>query len=224
VTERAPEEGFRFVAAVDPSGLKRDEFTLTILGSRAGQVVQFAMLGWGVGARVEKIVGEIAEILDRFGLRSVLADQYGGEITASAFRQAGVKVDERPFTSAPGSPKTIGLKGLVQLVREQRITLLDDRVQLEQLRLLEVTRLPGGGERAAAPGRLHDDRATVLALAVHGLGPMLGAGRVGFGFADSRGAVGAADNKSHIDREAECERDRYEDMRDGGDGFLNQEF
>ncbi|MBZ5638000.1 MAG: hypothetical protein LAO51_04495 [Acidobacteriia bacterium] len=167
VQRRGRVPGFAYVAATDPSGLRNDPWAFCIVGRRDdGAVVQFVTRAWLPGSSVERIVAEIKAELAAFGLGSVVSDQYGSEVTRAHFTAAGVQLEERAFTSGPSSPKTMGFKALRDLVVSGRIRLLDDETQRRELQLLEVTRLSGGGERIAAPGRLHDDRACALALAV----------------------------------------------------------
>jgi len=169
VTRREPEAGFRYVAATDPSGLRNDPWAFTVLGRREDQLAQFVVRSWRPGSSVDQVVTDIASELRLFGLTGLVADQFGSEVTKAHFTRAGIHLEERPFTSGPGSPKTLGFKALREVVIGRRIALLDDVEQSRELKLLEVTRLAGGGERIAAPGRLHDDRACALALAVHEL-------------------------------------------------------
>jgi hypothetical protein len=173
VTRKQPMEDprWRYLAAMDPSGLRNDSWAFTVLGGKGDDVVQFVSRGWYPGTPVERIVEEIKAELGRFRLSSVYTDQYGSEITASLFTGAGIRVHERPFTAGASSPKALGFKALKEMILSQRIMLLDDPIQTKELRLLEVTRLSGGGERIAAPGRLHDDRACALALAMSEVRP-----------------------------------------------------
>lgn len=181
VARLAPDPRYKYAAAMDPSGLRNDPWAFTIVGRPMGEgpVLQFIAKAWRPGAKVADIVGEIGTLLREFGLSRVFTDQYGSEVTREHFTRAGIVVDERPFTAGASSPKTLGFKALKELVVAQRIRLLDVPEQTRELGALEVTRLSGGGERIAAPGRLHDDRACALALAVgesatpaahHGLG------------------------------------------------------
>ena len=121
MTHRAPEAGFRYLAATDPSGLRNDPWAFTICGERDGAVVQCLVRSWRPGASVEGIVSDIASELRRFGLSSVVSDQFGSEVTRAHFTRAGVRLDERPFTSGASSPKTLGFKALKDLVIGRRI-------------------------------------------------------------------------------------------------------
>jgi hypothetical protein len=167
VRRRDPIDGFQYAAATDPSGLRNDPWAFTVLGRKGERVVQFTLRSWRPGTAVERVVDEIRAELLRFGLRSVASDQFGSEVTKAHFDRADVALLEMPFTSGAGSPKTLGFRALRELVLGGRIRLVDDGEQTRELQLLEVTRLSGGGERVAAPGRLHDDKACALALAVH---------------------------------------------------------
>lgn len=166
VRRREPEEGWLYTAAMDPSGLRNDPWAFTIVGEREDHFAQFVSHAWPPGSSVERIVDEIVAEMKEFGLHRLFADQYGSEVTKAVFARAGLDLEERPFTAGSSSPKTRGFLAAKDLVMARRIHLLDDPILLRELRLLEVTKLAGGGERIAAPGRLHDDRACALALAI----------------------------------------------------------
>jgi hypothetical protein len=174
-------EGWRYLAATDPSGLRNDPWAFTIVGTCAGAVVQFVVRSWRPGTAVERVIEEIGAELAAFNLRRVVSDGYSSEIAKAHFVRAGLHLEEAPFTGSASSPKLLGFKALKELVLARRITLLDDPEQRRELMTLEVTRLAGGGERIAAPGRLHDDRACALALALHELRPGRGANTIGGG-------------------------------------------
>lgn len=165
VDRRPPEDGFHYTAATDPSGLRNDHWALTVFGRRGEEVRQFVSTAWPPGISVDRLIGELSAILKPFGLTTLVSDQYGSEVTKAHFTRAGINVQERPFTSSANSAKALGFKALKELIVGRQIRLLDDPVLSRELKLLEVTRLSGGGERIAAPGRLHDDRACACALA-----------------------------------------------------------
>lgn len=156
--------------------MKNDPFALAILGRKADRVLQFVARSWKPGTPLSVVVADIKGELARFNLRSAASDQYSGALVGELFRKAGVRIVERPFTSAPAGPKAQGFRTLKDLVAAGRLRLLDSSTQTRELHQLEVTKLAGGAERIAAPaGRaFHDDQACALALGCYELGGAAG--------------------------------------------------
>ncbi len=81
-----------------------------------------------------------------------------------------VLAEDRDFTivgmDLTPKSKTKIMKDLESVVNQNRIRILDDQVQEQQLKSLIKTNGPNGYVSIAAPAGKHDDRATVLALAV----------------------------------------------------------
>lgn len=156
-------------AAIDASGLTgRDKFTLAIghraVKGNAGLGIAFDVLrGWS-RAPVAFVCDEIAALLKSFGLRSVVADQFGFSFLRELLSQRGIEVRQLPFTARSKPEVMLDLKsGLAQ----GRIQLLDHPESLRELRMLESRRTSGGNYSISAPRGAHDDFACVIALLNH---------------------------------------------------------
>src|SRR5439155_26544006 len=129
-------------------------------------VVQDVRRGWK-GSRVagetdlEAVVAEIAAILARYGLYTVLGDRYAGKWIEQAFRRAGVRYE---FAEIDKSKAYLELE---PALAQGRVALLDHPDQARELRLLEKRYKPGGKTPTIDhPKGGHDDHANALALAV----------------------------------------------------------
>ncbi len=171
VREIPPAEPLKgsYRAALDASGLTgKDAFTLAI-GHRAakgdsGVGTAFNVLrGWS-RAPVAVVCDEVAALLKSFGLRSVVADQFGFSFLRELLSQRGIEVRQLPFTARSKPEVMLDLKsGLAQ----GRVQLLDHPESLRELRMLESRRTSGGNYSIAAPRGAHDDFACVIALLNH---------------------------------------------------------
>jgi hypothetical protein len=171
VRELAPAEILKgsYRAALDASGLTgKDKFTLAI-GHRSvkgvsGVGMAFdALRGWS-RAPVSVVCDEIASLLKSFGLRSVVADQFGFSFLRELLSQRGIEVRQLAFTARSKPEVMLDLKsGLAQ----GRIQLLDHPESLRELRMLESRRTSGGNYSISAPRGAHDDFACVIALLNH---------------------------------------------------------
>jgi hypothetical protein len=171
VRELPPADVFKgqYLAALDASGLSgRDKFTLAI-GHRAargssGVGVAFDLLrGWS-RAPVAAVCDEVAALLKSYGLRTVVADQFGFSFLRELLSTRGIEVRQLAFTTRSKPEVFLDLKlGLSQ----GRIQLLDHPESLRELRMLESKRTSGGHYGIAAPRGQHDDYACVIALLAH---------------------------------------------------------
>lgn len=166
--ELPPRPGFRYIAAVDPSGGGPDAFTLAIVHAEGeGQerrVVQDVMRGWArVGDRAPDLTGvvqEIAEILKQYRCREVVGDRYAGEWVRQAFQGAGITFREAPVD------KSRAYLELEPLLAQGRVELLDHPRLLRELKTLERRPRVGGRTIVDHPHGGHDDHSNALALAV----------------------------------------------------------
>jgi len=158
-----------YIAAIDASGLSgRDRFTFGIshraVRGNAGEGIAFDVLrGWQRQA-VGIVCDEIAALLKAYGLRSVIADQFGFSFLRELLSQRGVEVVQLPFTSRSKPEVFLDLK---LALSQGRLQLLDHPESLRELRMLESRRTSGGSFSISAPRGAHDDFATVVALLAH---------------------------------------------------------
>jgi hypothetical protein len=170
--ELPPVAGRHYVAAVDPSGGAADAFTLAVLHLEAEgtRFVLDCLRAWK-GSRAHKVqlaavVGEIAGVLQCYGLTRVVGDKYAGEWPRQEFQRAGVLY-------VPGElDKSHCYQELEPVLAQQAIELLDNPTLVRELRLLEKRyKLGGKTPTIDHPKGGHDDHANVLALAVATLAP-----------------------------------------------------
>jgi hypothetical protein len=165
--ELPPCEGHHYVAAVDPSGGGADAFTLAIVhaeGSGAARrIVHDVLKGWtrrgSDGVNLEAIVGESSAVVKRYGLGSVIGDQYAGQWVQQAFQARGIRYE-------PAQDKGKAYVELEPLFAQGHIDLLDHAQLVRELKTLERRPCPGGRVRVDHPRGGHDDHANALALAV----------------------------------------------------------
>jgi len=158
-----------YSAAIDASGLSgKDKFTFAIshraVRGNAGEGIAFDVLrGWQRQA-VGVVCDEIAALLKTYGLRSVIADQFGFSFLRELLSQRGVEVEQLPFTARSKPEIFLDLK---LALSQGRLQLLDHPESLRELRMLESKRTSGGNYSISAPRGQHDDYATVVALLAH---------------------------------------------------------
>lgn len=162
----------RYSATIDASGLSgKDRFTFAIghraIRDNAGDTREGIALdvlrGWQRQA-VGVVCDEIAVLLKAYGLRSVIADQFGFSFLRELLSQRGIETIQLPFTSRSKPEIFLDLK---LALSQGRIRLLDHPESLRELRMLESKRTSGGNYSISAPRGQHDDYATVIALLAH---------------------------------------------------------
>jgi hypothetical protein len=149
--ERPPSPRFRYHAFVDPSGGRRDSFTLGIAHRQGDIALLDVAKEWRAPLDPAVVVTEIASALKPHGVTSVIGDAYAGEWVASAFRAAGVK-----YITSEKTRSEIYLEA-GPLLAQGRIRLIDQRRLTGQLRQLERRTSPGGQDRVNHPPGGQDD-------------------------------------------------------------------
>jgi hypothetical protein len=166
--ELPPRAGVSYIAAVDPSGGGPDFFTVCVVhveghgGER--RVVQDAMRGWARGRGNQGVdllatVGEIATLVKRYSLSSVIGDRYAGEWVRQAFREAGIRYEEA------ATDKSTAYLEAEPLFAQGRIALLDHALLARELKNLERRPRIGGRAVVDHPTGGHDDHADALCRA-----------------------------------------------------------
>lgn len=167
--ELPPVAGARYVAAVDPSGGGADAFTLAIVHpeARGGRtvIVQDVMKGWrsprGQTIDLDLVVGEIADLLARYGLYRCEGDRYAGQWPVQAFRRKSVLYEQSE------RDKPAAYIELEPWVTTGSIEMLDHPELVHEAGLLEKRLKPGGKKPTIDhPKGAHDDHPNALALAV----------------------------------------------------------
>jgi hypothetical protein len=164
--ELPPCEGKTYVAAVDPSGGGPDAFTLAIVhheGSTSERrILHDVMKGWtrrgSEGVDLDGIVNECVAILKRYGITTVLGDDYAGQWVKQAFQSRGIRYDS-------AQEKSKAYVELEPLFAQGRIDLIDHPQLARELKSLERRLRSGGRVLVDHPRGGHDDHANALALA-----------------------------------------------------------
>ena len=134
----------------------------------AGQVVIDLLAGWQGSKqnplRLGDVMLQIKAICKKYGIYTVLGDQFGAEPLKDAFMRSHLEYVERVFTNTSKADFYATLRSRIM---DQTIELLDHPDSLKELRGLELENLPGGSIRIghARHVRSHDDFADAMALA-----------------------------------------------------------
>lgn len=156
----------RYHAFVDPSGGKRDSFSLGIAHRQDSIAFLDVAKEWRAPLDPAVAVEEIAKILQSYHITSVEGDSYAGEWVASAFRSQGISYQPSQLNRSE-----IYLEAGPMLA-QGRIRLLDAHRLTAQLRQLERKTTPSGRDRVDHPPGGMDDLANgamgALRLAIKG--------------------------------------------------------
>jgi len=165
-TERPPVINATYSAAVDPA-FKGDVFALAIAHRLpVGSIVLDYTATW-TGTReaplgYEWVCGEIARILKRYELNTVVGDQHCAAIIQQEFLKLGITYKEVTFGTGTRSEMFTNLK---HLLIQKKVLLLDKPEELRQFRALEEHRTPRGNMDVRPAYDAKDDLAVVIALA-----------------------------------------------------------
>jgi len=161
-----------YVAAIDPA-FRRDAFGFLLLHAEAGtgqaaNILVDVVRRWqgttSAPLQPLAVLLEIAGILKGYGVTTVYTDQYHLESLAQIARELGIELLGTPFTA---QRKAALYGNLQQLFYQKRIQLVDHAELRKELRMLERTVTEGGVVQISAPRGMHDDLATVLAIAAY---------------------------------------------------------
>jgi hypothetical protein len=155
-----------YVAAVDPA-FRDSDFGFAVLHrSDYGNItVPFAARWTGTHnspVNLESISVQINDVLQRFGINSLVGDQYSFPILQEHFEKLGIFYREFPF----GSHTRASIYGnLRQLMTQQKLSLVDHPDLIHQLISLEQIRAANGNTDIRPPRSLKDDMAIAVAVA-----------------------------------------------------------
>lgn len=164
-TEVAAQPNVRYVAAIDASGLTGgDRFVLAIgHAANEGSAAVDLLRGWK-RAPVPQVLDEIVGLCGLYRVSRIVADQYSYSFVAELFRQRNIEVEQLAFSARSKPEIFLGMKNAFS---QGKIELIRHTEALRELRILESTRLSGGGYRIAAPRGQHDDYACAIAILIH---------------------------------------------------------
>lgn len=159
--KRDPEEGFSYVAFVDPSGGSSDAFTVGIAhyDERLGTVLDVV---WEKEVPFDPavVVDEAAALIKAYGCRRVTGDRYGGKTFQGLFRRQGINYH---ITDEHRSDLYLGLLPLIN----GKLCLFPDLQKLRvQILSLDRRVQASGRESIDHPKGAHDDLINVAAGAI----------------------------------------------------------
>jgi phage terminase large subunit-like protein len=164
-TELPRVENATYVVAVDPA-FKHNDFALAVLHKTAdGPVVVDRVEHWAGTKQAplgyEWVCGEIARIINEYGIREVLGDQYCAPVIRQYFDKLGIRYHECTFGVHTRADLFVNLR---HFLVQRKIELLDQPVLLRQLRALEERRTPNGNIDIRPRYGQKDDVAVAVAL------------------------------------------------------------
>jgi len=156
-TQSGPVEGRRYVMGLDLARLT-DFTVMTVLDDAGRQVYidRFNLLDWVV--QKERVFG----VCRKYNARCLLDSTGIGDPIFEDLRRMGLTVEGYKFTQE--SKKKL-IESLMLSFEQQRIRILGDQVQANELKIFEYDIGPSGGVRYSAPDGYHDDCVVALALA-----------------------------------------------------------
>lgn len=154
-----------YYPAIDPA-FRRDAFAFTVVHNENGVIVQDCVRRFmarpGEVLSPEAILDSIVPLLLEYRSSVVYSDQYHLESLGQLLRMRGIEIIPVTFT-AKSKSQLFG--NLQQLFLQRKIQLLDDAETIRELKSLERVLTGGGSVQISAPQGLHDDMASVLAIA-----------------------------------------------------------
>lgn len=186
-----PQPGIEYSAAADLSA-RHDISALTICyRDDSGELPCVAVAGvwhWvppsGAPLDLSTVVKDITSILNAYGVRSLVADQWAFDAVKALFKLEGIEVKQHAWT-LPNKLQVFGL--MRDMLIDNRISLPVNTRLARELRALDEHVLPSGQIRIAGRGRSHDDLAFSCCLAISGAIERTGGGL------EAWGRVGALD-------------------------------
>jgi hypothetical protein len=160
VRERQPVDGLAYVGYADPSGGRRDRFTVAVAHHDSPRAVLDAVRAWAPPFNPSEVVAEAAEFLARYGVAAVVGDRYSAEFVAGQFRAHGIA-----YVPAERDKSAVYLEFLA-LVNADAVALLDVPDMLREFRGLERRRGASGRDRVDHGPGSHDDLANSAAGAL----------------------------------------------------------
>jgi hypothetical protein len=155
--ELPPVTDVQYQSFVDPSGGRRDAFTLAI-GHREGErAVVDALRAWKPPFNPSGVIAECADLLKQYRVSRVTGDRYAGEFPRELFRTHGILYE------LAQKVKSDLYLALLAHINGALLELPDDATLLAELRMLERRRGSSGKDRVDHPGGRHDDRANAAA-------------------------------------------------------------
>lgn len=144
-TELLPAQSVAYAAFVDPSGGRRDQFTVAV-GHRSDDKAIIDMIkAWKPPFDPSEVTKECAAALKPYRIKAITGDNYGGEWPVAEFRKHGITYQ---LSSKNRSELYLGM---IPVVNSKRCELPDDRRMIDELRRLERRRGRTGKDSIGHP-------------------------------------------------------------------------
>lgn len=155
--ELPPNPAYSYYCFVDPSGGASDSFTLCISHWQDSKVVIDCLREVRPPFQPSQIVSEFSTVIQSYGLNTVRGDRYGAMWPVEAFQKHGIMFNHSELN------KSQLYLGLLPLIMNQQIELLDNSQAIKQLSGLERSARSGGRDIVDHPPGGHDDLGNVVA-------------------------------------------------------------
>jgi hypothetical protein len=155
--ELPPSNQIAYRAFCDPSGGRRDSYTLAIGHREKDKAVIDLLCEWRAPFDPEPVTAEASEWLKKYGVVNVTGDSFSGEWSVSAFRKHGIA-----YEKAPKNRSELYLD-FIAPINAKQIELPDNRILRDQLRRLERRRGRLGKDSIDHPNNGADDVANSVA-------------------------------------------------------------
>jgi len=152
--------GIGYTGAIDPSGGRRDSFTMAIVHREERKVIVDVLREARSPFRPESVVEEFSDVFKKYRVGEIQSDRYAGEWVTASFRDCGIRVKPAKMT------KSEFYLEAMPLLNNGSIELLDNPRLKGQLKALQ--RRPRSGGKDMIDNFLqggHDDCANVCAIA-----------------------------------------------------------
>jgi hypothetical protein len=159
-TDLLPAQAINYAAFVDPSGGRRDQFTVCV-AHRKGEIAIIDLVrAWAPPFDPSEVTKECSDVLKPYRIRNVIGDNYGGEWPKEQFRKHGIS-----YELSEKNRSQLYLN-LIPALNSKRIELPDQRKLIDELRRLERRRGRSGKDTVDHPAYGSDDLANAVAGAV----------------------------------------------------------
>ncbi len=155
--ELPPSNQIAYWGFVDPSGGRRDSYTLAIGHREADRAVIDLLREWKAPFDPDPVTAEASECLKKYGVVNVTGDSFSGEWSVSAFRKHGIN-----YQKAPKNRSELYLD-FIAPINAKAIELPDNKRLKDQLRRLERRRGRLGKDSIDHPNNGADDVANSAA-------------------------------------------------------------
>jgi hypothetical protein len=143
--ELLPAQQVSYVAFVDPSGGRHDQFTVAVAHRSKESAVIDLVRAWKPPFDPSEVTKECAEVLKPYRVRNVTGDAYGGEWPREQFRKHGIN-----YEVSEKNRSQLYLE-LIPVLNSKRCELPDDRRMIEEFRRLEKRRGRSGKDSIDHP-------------------------------------------------------------------------